>query len=208
MPKIKRKSYVRRDYISPIRIILASSSPYRKELLERLQLEFSTESPNIDEECLEGESIEHYVARLAETKAKYVATKYSKSIVIGSDQALECDGIILGKPGSHENAKQQLMAMSNKTLSFYTGLCVLDSSTDEIEKDVIIYRVSFRKLREQEIEDYLLKEQPYNCAGSFMSERLGVSLMSKMEGEDPTALIGLPLIRLCQMLRNLGVKLP
>lgn len=208
MPKIKRKSYVRRDYISPIRIILASSSPYRKELLERLQLEFSTESPNIDEECLEGESIEHYVARLAETKAKHVATKYSKSIVIGSDQALECDGMILGKPDSHENAKQQLMAMSNKTLSFYTGLCVIDASTDKSEIDVIIYRVSFRKLGEEEIEDYLLKEQPYNCAGSFMSERLGVSLMSKMEGEDPTALIGLPLIRLCQILRNLGVKLP
>ncbi len=208
MPKIKRKSYVRRDYISPIRIILASSSPYRKELLERLQLEFSTESPNIDEECLEGESIEQYVARLAETKTKHVATSYSNAIVIGSDQALECDGKILGKPGTYENAKQQLMAMSNKTLSFYTGLCVFDSSTDKSEKDVIIYRVSFRKLEEQEIEDYLLKEQPYNCAGSFMSERLGVSLMSKMEGEDPTALIGLPLIRLCQMLRNLGVKLP
>lgn len=208
MPKIKRKSCVRRDYISPIRIILASSSPYRKELLERLQLEFSTESPNVDEECLEGESIEHYVERLAEIKAGHVAKRHSHAIVIGSDQALECDGKILGKPGSHENAKEQLMAMSNKTLSFYTGLCVINSSTDISEKDVIIYRVSFRKLDEAEIEDYLLKEQPYNCAGSFMSERLGVSLMSKMEGEDPTALIGLPLIRLCQMLRNLGVKLP
>jgi len=208
LPKIKRKSYIRRDYISPIRIILASSSPYRKELLERLQLEFSTESPSIDEECLEGELIEHYVSRLAETKAKHVATKYSNSIVIGSDQALECDGLILGKPGNHENAKQQLMSMSNKTLSFYTGLCVINSSTGKSEKDVIVYRVSFRKLGEQEIEEYLLKEQPYNCAGSFMSERLGVSLMSKMEGEDPTALIGLPLIRLCQILRNLGLKLP
>ena len=152
--------------------------------------------------------IEHYVSRLAETKAKHVATKYSNSIVIGSDQALECDGLILGKPGNHENAKQQLMSMSNKTLSFYTGLCVINSSTGKSEKDVIIYRVSFRKLGEQEIEEYLLKEQPYNCAGSFMSERLGVSLMSKMEGEDPTALIGLPLIRLCQILRNLGLKLP
>jgi len=208
LPKIKRKSYVRRDYISPIKIILASSSPYRKALLERLQLEFSTESPNIDEESLEGESIKNYVVRLAEAKAKHVATKHAKSIVIGSDQALECDGKILGKPGSHEIAKQQLMAMSNMTLLFYTGLCVFDSSTDKSEKDVIIYRVSFRKLGEEEIEDYLHKEQPYNCAGSFMSERLGVSLMSKMQGEDPTALIGLPLIRLCEMLRNLGVKLP
>lgn len=200
--------YVRRDYISPIRIILASSSPYRKTLLERLQLEFATESPNIDEQNNEGESIDQYVARLAETKAEHVATRHSNAIVIGSDQALECNGKILGKPSSHENAKQQLMAMSNKTLSFYTGLCVINSSTNKIEKDVIIYRVSFRKLDEAEIEDYLLKEQPYNCAGSFMSEKLGVSLMSKMEGEDPTALIGLPLIRLCEMLRNQGIKLP
>ncbi|GJM06224.1 MAG: hypothetical protein DHS20C09_22200 [marine bacterium B5-7] len=166
------------------------------------------ESPNIDERSIPGESIEDYVVRLAETKARHVAAKHSGSIVIGSDQALECEGKILGKPGSHENAKQQLMAMSNKTLSFYTGLCVINSSMDKLEKDAIIYRVSFRKLEEPEIEDYLHKEQPYNCAGSFMSEKLGVSLISKMEGEDPTALIGLPLIRLCEMLRNLGVKLP
>tara|TARA_R110002072_G_scaffold196017_3_gene353408 strand:+ start:18991 stop:19617 length:627 start_codon:yes stop_codon:yes gene_type:complete len=208
LSKIKRKLYAWRDNISPIRIILASSSPYRKELLERLQLEFSTESPNIDEGTILGESIEDYVVRLAESKAKHVAAKHSDSIVIGSDQALECNGKILGKPGSHESAKQQLMAMSNKTLSFYTGLCVINASTNNLEKDVIIYRVSFRELGETEIEDYLLKEQPYNCAGSFMSEKLGVSLMSKMEGEDPTALIGLPLIRLCEMLRNLRVKLP
>ncbi len=200
--------HIRRDHISPMRIILASSSPYRKVLLQRLQLEFSTEAPNIDEQYIEGETIEDYVERLAETKAGHVAARHSNAIVIGSDQALECDGKILGKPGNHENAKEQLMAMSNKTLSFYTGLCVINSSTDKREKDVIIYRVSFRKLREQEIENYLLKEQPYDCAGSFMSEKLGVSLMSKMKGEDPTALIGLPLIRLCEMLRNQGIKLP
>ncbi len=208
LSKIKRKSSVGRDYISSIKIILASSSLYRKVLLERLQLEFSTESPNIDEQYIEGEAIEHYVARLAEIKAAHVATRHSNAIVIGSDQALECDGKILGKPGNHETAKRQLMAMSNKVLTFYTGLCVINSSTDKSEKDVIIYQVSFRKLGEAEIEDYLLKEQPYNCAGSFMSERLGVSLMLKMEGEDPTALIGLPLIRLCEMLRNQGIKLP
>jgi septum formation protein len=167
-----------------------------------------TESPNIDEQYINGESIENYVARLAEAKAKKVARKHFNSIVIGSDQALACDGKILGKPSDHENAKKQLMAMSNKTISFHTGLCVMNSSRDKSEKDVIIYRVCFRKLGEQEIEDYLLKEQPYSCVGSFMSERLGVSLMSKMEGNDPTALVGLPLIRLCQMLRNLGVKIP
>ena len=177
-------------------------------MLERLQIEFSSVSPDIDEESLQGESIENYVVRLAESKAKHVAEQHSSSIVIGSDQALECDGKILGKPGNHENAKQQLMLMSNKTLSFYTGLCVINSSTNSSEKDLIIYRVTFRELNESEIENYLIKEQPYNCAGSFMSEKLGVSLISKMEGDDPTALIGLPLIRLCEILRNQGIKLP
>ncbi len=177
-------------------------------LMERLQLEFSIESPNIDEQHIDGEPIENYVLRLAESKAKNVAKKHFNSIVIGSDQALECDGVILGKPGDYENAKQQLMAMSNNTMTFYTGLCVMNYSKDKSEKDVISFRVCFRRLEEQEIEDYLHKEQPYSCVGSFMSERLGISLMSKMEGEDPTALVGLPLIRLCQMLRNLGVKIP
>lgn len=200
--------YVRRHNISSKSIILASSSPYRKGLLERLQLEFTAEAPDIDEQTNQGESIDHFVARLAETKAQHVAGKHANAIVIGSDQALECDGKILGKPGNHEAAKQQLMAMSHKTLSFFTGLSVVNSSTGESDKDVIIYRVSFRELDEMEIEAYLRKEQPYNCAGSFMSEKLGVSLISKMQGDDPTALIGLPLIRLCEMLRNQGIRLP
>ncbi len=189
-------------------IILASSSPYRKMLLERLHIAFTSESPDIDELQIKNESIENYVVRLAEEKAQAVASIYSEAIIIGSDQALECDGNILGKPGNHENARRQLSMMSGKSLTFYTGLCVLNAKTQILEKDVIKYQVSFRSLSENEIETYLNKEQPYQCAGSFMSEKLGVSLLSKMEGDDPTALIGLPLIRLCEMLRNQGILIP
>ncbi|MCZ6803890.1 MAG: Maf family protein [Proteobacteria bacterium] len=190
------------------RIILASSSPYRKTLLERLQIEFTIVSPDIDEQRFQNESVNEYVVRLAEEKAKCVASNHPDAIVIGADQAVECDGKILGKPENHDNAKQQLMAMSNKSLSFYTGIYVINTKTKLAEKDVIIYRVSFRNLSEIEIEDYLDKERPYLCAGSFMSEKLGISLLTKMEGADPTALIGLPLIRLCEMLRNQGMKIP
>jgi 7-methyl-GTP pyrophosphatase len=189
-------------------IILASSSPYRHTLLERLHIEFTSESPDIDEQHLQNESIDDYVIRLAERKVRAIASKYSEAIIIGSDQALECDSNILGKPGNHENARQQLKTMSGKTLTFYTGLCVLNTKNQILEKDVVKYCVSFRILSEDEIETYLNKEQPYQCAGSFMSEKLGISLLSKMEGDDPTALIGLPLIQLCQMLRNQGIKLP
>lgn len=154
------------------------------------------------------EAIQDYVIRLAESKAKHIAAKYPDVLVIGSDQALECDGEILGKPGNHEKAKQQLLSMSNKTLSFYTGLCVINSKSNSIDKDIVTYRVKFRELNESEIETYLHKEQPYNCAGSFMSEKLGVSLIEKMGGDDPSALIGLPLIRLCKMLRLQGIRLP
>lgn len=177
-------------------------------LLERLNIEFTIESPDIDEQPIQDESIENYVIRLAEEKARGVAVSHSDSIIIGSDQALECNGKILGKPGNHENAKQQLMLMSGKSLVFYTGLCVFSTKTQLLEKEVIKYSVCFRNLTESEIEAYLNKEQPYDCAGSFMSEKLGISLLSKMEGDDPTALIGLPLIRLCQLLRNQGIKLP
>jgi septum formation protein len=145
---------------------------------------------------------------LAEEKAAHIALHYPDSIIIGSDQSLECDGQIIGKPGNHENAKQQLAKMSGKSLVFYTGLCVLNSATQSSQIDTIQYRVCFRELRDSEIENYLQKEEPYQCAGSFMSEELGVSLLSRMEGDDPTALIGLPLIRLCQMLRNEGVSIP
>lgn len=177
-------------------------------LLERLQIEFICESPDIDEQRIQNESIHSYVFRLAEEKAKHIAKNHMHSIVIGSDQSLECDGNILGKPGNHENAKKQLMMMSGKSLVFHTGLCVFNTNTQKWETDVIEYRVCFRGLTNEEIENYLNKEQPYQCAGSFMSEQLGVSLLTRMEGDDPSALIGLPLIRLCEMLRNQGVQIP
>lgn len=177
-------------------------------LLERLQLEFICDSPNIDEQLKKNEKIEAYVTRLAQEKASHIMSKHPDSIIIGSDQALECDGNILSKPGNHENAKKQLASMSGKSLVFYTGVCVLNSKSQASECDVVKYHVTFRKLSETEIENYLQKEQPYQCAGSFMSEKMGISLLSKMEGSDPTALIGLPLIRLCEMLRKQDVIIP
>ena len=190
------------------KIILASSSPYRKSLLERLNLSFICESPDIDESQKEKENIQDYVCRLAEEKAAHIAPNHPDSLIIGSDQSLECDGNIISKPGNHENAVEQLKMMSGKTLAFYTGLCVINTDTEERQKDVIQYNACFRDLTDIEIERYLEKEQPYQCAGSFMSEQLGVSLLSKMEGNDPTALIGLPLVRLCEMLRNQGICIP
>ena len=177
-------------------------------MLERLNIEFTCESPNIDEQQKDSENIEDYVLRLAEEKAVHIGLKHENAIIIGSDQALECAGNILSKPGNHENAIKQLSSMSGKSLIFFTGLCVINTVTKEIQKDVIPFRVNFRELSEEEIEDYLQKEQPYQCAGSFMSEKLGISLLSGMEGSDPTALIGLPLIRLCEMLRNQGISIP
>ena len=208
MSKINRLLAIWRPRINSNKIILASSSPYRKTLLERLHVEFTTRSPDIDEQHYQDESINDYVVRLSIEKAKQVGSGYPDAIIIGSDQALECEGEILGKPENHDSAVQQLKHMSNKSLSFHTGLCVVNTKTKMIEKDVEIYRVCFRNLSELEIEHYLNREKPYQCAGSFMSEKLGISLLTKMEGDDPTALIGLPLIRLCEMLRNQGIKLP
>jgi len=177
-------------------------------LLERLHLTFSCESPDIDEKPKEGESIAFYVERLAEEKALHVGLNHENALIIGSDQSLECDGKILGKPGNYENAFEQLSTMSGKSLTFYTGLCILNTITQTKEKAVIPFQVNFRQLSEIEIENYLKKEQPYQCAGSFMSEKLGISLLSSMQGDDPSALIGLPLIRLCEMLRNQGISIP
>ena len=177
-------------------------------LLERLQLEFICDSPDIDEQHREKEKVDDYVARLAREKASHIKSKHPGAIIIGSDQALECNGKILGKPENYENAKKQLASMSGKSLIFYTGLCVLNSNTQVSEFDVIEYRVTFRELSNKDIENYLQKEQPYQCAGSFMSEKLGISLLADMEGNDPTALIGLPLIRLCEMLRKQDIVIP
>ena len=190
------------------KIILASSSPYRKELLKRLDITFTTVSPEVNERYFQDELISDYVLRLAKTKAESIVSKNDSSLIIAADQALQCDKKILGKPGNYNKAKEQLIFMSNRSLTFYTGLCLINTETKIIEKDVVSFRVDFRKLTESEIENYLVKEKPYDCVGSFKSEKLGISLLKKMNGDDPTALIGLPLIRLCKMLRNQGVDIP
>lgn len=190
------------------KIILASSSPYRKELLKRLDITFTTISPEVNERYFQDELISDYVLRLAKTKAESIVSKNDSSLIIAADQALQCDKKILGKPGNYNKAKEQLIFMSNRSLTFYTGLCLINTETKIIEEDVVSFRVEFRKLTESEIENYLVKEKPYDCVGSFKSEKLGISLLKKMDGDDPTALIGLPLIRLCKMLRNQGVDIP
>ena len=190
------------------KIILASSSPYRKELLKRLDITFTTISPEVNERYFQDELISDYVLRLAKTKAESIVSKNDNSLIIAADQALQCDKKILGKPGNYNKAKEQLIFMSNRSLTFYTGLCLINTETKIIEEDVVSFRVDFRKLTESEIENYLVKEKPYDCVGSFKSEKLGISLLKKMNGDDPTALIGLPLIRLCKMLRNQGVDIP
>ena len=190
------------------KIILASSSPYRKELLKRLDITFTTVSPEVNERHFQDELISDYVLRLAKNKAESVVSKNDNSLIIAADQALQCDKKILGKPGNYNKAKEQLIFMSNRSLTFYTGLCLINTETKIIEEDVVSFRVDFRKLTESEIKNYLVKEKPYDCAGSFKSEKLGISLLKKMNGDDPTALIGLPLIRLCKMLRNQGVNIP
>lgn len=190
------------------KIILASSSPYRKELLKRLDITFTTVSPEVNERYFQDELISDYVLRLAKTKAESIVSKNDNTLIIAADQALQCDKKILGKPGNYNKAKEQLLFMSNRSLTFYTGLCLINTETKIIEEDVVSFRVDFRKLTESEIKNYLVKEKPYDCAGSFKSEKLGISLLKKMNGDDPTALIGLPLIRLCKMLRNQGVNIP
>ncbi len=188
-------------------IVLASTSPYRKELLQRTGIDFKTVAPDVDESSLPGESPENLVKRLAEAKARVIGTT-CEALIIGSDQVAVSGDEILGKPGSHENALVQLRKLSGKLVTFQTGLCLLNSTSNEMQVDTVPFRVQFRKLDEQQIERYLRADQPYNCAGSFKSEGLGITLFERMDGDDPTALIGLPLIRLTSMLMQAGVVLP
>lgn len=187
-------------------IILASSSPFRREILAKLGLEFTTLSPDIDEQAKAGEIPEKLVLRLAIEKAQAVAQKYDSGLVIGSDQLAVIDGEILGKPGNHENAVKQLRHASGKTVIFYTGLCLFNAETQQQQAEVVPFKVVFRELSDEQIENYLNAEQPYNCAGSFKSEGLGISLFERLEGDDPNTLIGLPLIRLIRMLEAEGVQ--
>jgi septum formation protein len=192
---------------SHLPIVLASTSPFRRELLSRLALPFECTAPDIDESRRPHEAPLELVRRLSEAKARAGAPDF-QTLVIGSDQVATVGDDVLGKPGTHENAVAQLRRLSGRSVTFLTGLCLLNTATNESQGDVIPFRVHFRTLSEEQIERYLRHEQPYNCAGSFKSEGLGITLFRRMEGDDPTALVGLPLIRLTDMLKKAGVSLP
>jgi len=189
-------------------IILASTSVFRRALLEKLDLEFSTDSPDIDESPIDGETAEQLVLRLSESKAACIAAKHSQGLVIGSDQVACIDGEILGKPGNFDNAMQQLLKASGKSVDFYTGLCLFNAQSGQKQTLVDVFKVHFRNLSDEQISRYLKKEEPYNCAGSFKSEGYGISLFERLEGDDPNALIGLPLIKLIQLFEKEGVLIP
>lgn len=188
-------------------LVLASTSIYRCELLKRLQIPFETAAPDVNETPLPGEPARLTSIRLAQEKAFAVSNRHPDALIIGSDQVALLDGQQLGKPLTHDNAVKQLRAMRGKTTTFYTALALLNSRTGNIQAGVSESRVTLRNLSNDEIERYLLKEQPYHCAGSAKSEGLGIALMSQMTGNDPNALIGLPLILLVDMLRNENVRL-
>lgn len=188
-------------------LILASTSPFRRELLTRLKLSFITAAPGIDESRRQDENAAALVRRLAAAKARAIGASH-KGLIIGSDQVATVGDDILGKPGTHERAMEQLRQLSGQTVTFLTGLCLLNSDTGFTQLDVIPFRVCFRQLDDARIDRYLHQDQPYNCAGSFKSEGLGITLFERMEGDDPTALIGLPLIRLTGMLASAGIILP
>ncbi len=187
-------------------LILGSTSVFRQTILEKLNLPFQTAKPNIDETALANETPQALVERLAIEKAKAVAEKFSNALIIGSDQVAVCEGEILGKPHNFDNGVKQLSKFSNKSVTFYTGLCVFDSASDKVTSLVEPFIVHFNTLSQNEIESYLKAEQPYNCAGSFKSEALGICLFKKLEGDDPNTLIGLPLIKLVSLLKQHGLN--
>ncbi len=195
-----------------MKLILGSTSPFRKQLLERLHLEFSCAAPDIDETPLAGESIENMVMRLAKLKAEAVAgqikARGEDALIIGSDQSAVLNGRPLSKPGNFDNAVKQLTEASGQRIVFQTGLCLLNTRTGRKQTLCEPYTVVFKKLSAQTIERYLKIEEPYNCAGSFKSEGLGIALFEKMQGDDPNSLIGLPLIRLIKMLENEAIEIP
>lgn len=194
----------------PFRLVLASSSAYRKELLSRLQLPFDVAVPDIDESPLPGEAPSATALRLAREKAAAVAAKLPGSIVIGSDQVATLDGEQIGKPGNHAKALAQLQTMRGREVIFHTALCVWDGRAEHPDSAAqladIQTRVTFRDLPDAELDAYLRIEQPYDCAGSAKNEALGIAILERIDSTDPTALTGLPLIALTGMLRNLGIS--
>lgn len=191
---------------APVRLILASTSRYRRELLSRLTTDFAVEAPEFDESAHDGELPAELAQRLALGKAEAVAARFPEALVIGSDQSATIDGIeAIGKPGDFEGARAQLRAASGRTMHFHTALAAVRRSDGFREEALVGTRVRFRTLTESEIDAYLHREQPYDCAGSAKAEGLGIALLDAIEGDDPTALIGLPLIALARMLRKAGL---
>lgn len=186
-------------------IILASGSQYRAELLRKLHLDFISCGSHVDETPLPGESPEPLALRLSQAKAEALSAMYPNHLIIGSDQVAVCGGEFLNKPGDRTQAIRQLKAQSGQTVRFYTGVCVLNSANGQSRSDIDICAVHFKTLSDSQIERYVDLEQPFDCAGSFKSEGLGIALFSRIEGDDPNALIGLPLIKLTGLLARFGV---
>ncbi len=187
-------------------IVLASTSKYRRELLARLGLPFEVASPQVDETALPDEAPQDTARRLAEAKARAVAARFPRAIIIGSDQVAVLEGMPLGKPGNHATALRQLRAMRGKEVVFHTALCLCDAASGRAQTRVVPFCVRFRDYSDAQIERYLQREQPYDCAGSARSEGLGIALIAEMRGDDPNALVGLPLIALTEMLAAQGVS--
>jgi septum formation protein len=193
--------------LAPRKLILGSTSVYRRELLQRLRIPFSVESPDVDETPLPGELPAALAVRLALAKARAVATRFPAAVVIGSDQVADLDGLALGKPGNHARAVLQLQQMSGKVVVFQTAIALVCQDSGFCEQALAAVRVQFRQLTATEIENYLQAEQPYDCAGSAKSEGLGIALLERIDNDDPTALVGLPLIRTAALLRAAGIDL-
>jgi 7-methyl-GTP pyrophosphatase len=198
-----RSGPLARPAIGPL--VLASTSRYRRLLLARLGIPFVAVAPDADESPLAGEFPRETAVRLSETKARSVVAAHPAALIIGSDQVAECDGRPVGKPGDHEGAVAQLAALSGRTVIFHTGLALLDAASGRCRTALVDVRSTYRVLASAEIEAYLQREQPYDCTGSVKSEALGIALFEKIESDDPTALIGLPLIRLVSLLREAGI---
>ncbi len=190
-----------------MKLVLGSTSPFRKALLEKLHINFECDSPDIDETPLENEPVEEMVVRLAIAKAQVISARHPDALIIGSDQSAVLNGEKLSKPGNFENAFKQLTRASGQKITFQTGLCLLNSTTGNIQSCCVPYTVVFKELTPTMIENYLHKEEPYNCAGSFKSEALGIALFERFEGSDPNSLIGLPLIQLVNFLENEGFSI-
>lgn len=190
------------------RLVLASTSRYRQELLARLGIPFETTAPNVDESPAAGEMPQALALRLACAKAQAAQAAFPDALIIGCDQVAAVDATLLNKPGTHARAVEQLKLMSGKQIAFFTALCLLNARTLQRQTAIVPVTVHMREFGTGQIERYLQAERPYDCAGSARIEGLGITLVARLDGDDPNALIGLPLIKLCDMLRNEGIELP